>query len=116
MLVGSVRHGGDSHDLDDQVALSQRNNADHFRRWRVVGAAMFRAVLSQEFIEHVQPEIGRAQHVAVRERSLNVEGQLDEMLERELPTSSTSALMLARMERHCAAGSLTAPPRRVEGS
>src|SRR5688572_10370367 len=43
---------------------------------------MFRAMLREELVDHVQAKVGRTEDAAARERSPNVEGQLDQMFER----------------------------------
>src|SRR4030095_10512565 len=49
--------------------------------WRVVIAAMLRAMLGKEFVQHVQPKIGRTQHAAIGKWPLHKEGQPDEIVE-----------------------------------
>src|SRR5262249_52359208 len=57
-------------------------NPDDFRGRRIVGAAVFWAMLRKEFVEHVLTKVRRAQHAAVGERSLHKEGQPDQVFQR----------------------------------
>jgi hypothetical protein len=78
----SVRQRRDRDNFNKDVGLRKRCNPDHFRGWRVVVAAVLRAMLGKELVQHVQAKIGRAQNAAIGKWPFDEEGQPDEMIER----------------------------------
>src|SRR5436190_23561044 len=77
-----VGQGGDRYQLDDKVGMGKGRNPDDLRGRRVVVAAMLRAMLGKEFVHHVLTEVGRTQCATGGERSFDVEGEPDQVIQR----------------------------------
>src|SRR5262245_54882219 len=74
-------HCCNRYDLGYVFGLLVQHNPDDFRGGRFVVAAVFWAVLGEEFIQHVLTEMRRAQYASVGEGSLHKECEPDQMIQ-----------------------------------
>src|SRR5262249_38386863 len=76
-LIGQCR---DRYDLNYEVGMRKRGNADDLRRRRIVIAAVLWAMPSKELIHHVLTEVGRTQYATSGKWSFHKKRKLDQVV------------------------------------